>query len=801
MLPSIFRTFIFLALYLLGMCRNGQAQLVFIPDTNLRNWMNSYSAGCVDSNGWFDPSDPGIMADTAFSIAVWSGYDLTGFEALPNCRRLSMGASDAFNLATITAFPDSLRSLWMEYFGDLSSLPNLPPDLEHLALYGSGVDTIGALPSGLRTFSLANMYELEEIPALPGSLTGLHLEDLPQLLSMPFLPYGLEYVMIQDCPLVTTIPPVPPTVEKLWLWYLPMLSTWPVLPDSLEDLQLRMLPNLMGALPPLPEGCVGVFLEELTGLDSISELHEGLNTLSLASCTALTAIPSPLPFSLTTLDVIFCPLVECLPWLHDSMYVYAEFSGIDCVPNYPTAAFSLYPLWMRNRPCGIYGPSCVPPVISGTTYQDLNANGVRDVGEPSQPYSQVDLQPDLGSVWSDAAGFYQAAAGPGAYTITASPSSYSSSVAPLAHTANLLAPADQDSLNDFGYVNIPGMQDIRVEMVQDHAWSGFDNNLWLVVRNTGTVTVTATATLTLDTVCSFISSDLTPSFQSGQICEWTFSSLQPGAWVTIQVLVHTEVVQFGTPFSQEVVLMPIAGDLVPADNSMVFQGGVVGAFDPNDKQVSPSVLSPDEVALGTPVTYTVRFQNTGNFLAARVVITDTLSMDLEVGTLEVLGFSHPMTWGIHGRVASFVFDDIMLPDSTSDEPGSHGFVRFRIHPDAALQLGDSVSNSANIYFDFNEPVITAPAVFVVDQTAGVGTDITQQFRLSPNPVTDELFVSGQGLSPGTRWTIMDAAGATVKSGRLSATTARIPVHALVPGAYVLRTVNERGTHAERFVKY
>lgn len=539
----------------------------------------------------------------------------------------------------------------------------------------------------------------------------------------------------------------------------------------------------------------------MTGLNSIGSLHEGLATLSIASCPALTAIPNPLPLSLSTLVVVFCPLVECLPWLHDSMYVYAEFSGIDCVPNYPTAAFSLYPLWMRNRPCGIYGPGCVPPVISGTTYQDLNANGVRDVGEPSQPYSQVDLQPDLGSVWSDADGFYQAAAGPGSYTIAASPGIYTSSVAPSTHAANLIAPTDQDSLNDFGYVNITGMQDIRVELVQDHAWSGFDNNLWIVVRNTGTVAVTATATLTLDTVCSFISSDLTPSFQSGQICEWTFSSLQPGAWVTVQVVVHTEVVQFGTPFSQEVVLMPIAGDLVPADNSMVFQGGVVGAFDPNDKQVSPSVLSPDEVALGTPVTYTVRFQNTGNFLAARVVITDTLSTDLEVGTLEVLGFSHPMTWSIHGQVVSFVFDDIMLPDSTSNEPGSHGFVRFRIHPDAALQLGDSVSNSANIYFDFNEPVITAPAVFQVDQTTGLGEVAIGDLRLYPDPVSDELFLSGQGVSAGTLWTIMDAAGAIVKTGRLSGTTARISVQILVPGAYVLRIVNDHGAQAERFIKY
>ncbi len=791
-----------LALFLVGVWHSGLAQLVFIPDTNLRNWLTSYSATCVDANGWFDPSDPDILADTSFSIMTWSGYDLTGFEALPNCRHLSMGSSDdAFSLATILAFPDSLRTLWMEDYEELTSLPNLPPKLQVMGLYRCGVDTIGTLPPELESLGLDQMSNLVQLPALPGSLRGLRVANAPQFSGPPALPVGIESLAIENCPLVTALPWIPQTLRQLRLWYLPLFNTWPTWSDSLREIDLRILPGLTGTLPPLPDSCSFLYLDQLAGLDSIGGLNATLGFLGVHSSPLIQEIPDPLPPRLGVLEVASCPLVTCLPWLHDSMIVYVEFNGFDCIPNYPTNAFTLYPVWMRSRPCSIYGPACVTPRITGTTYQDLNANGVRDLGEPSQPYSQVDLQPDLGSVWSDAAGFYQAAAGPGAYTITASPSSYSSSVAPLAHTANLLAPADQDSLNDFGYVNIPGMQDIRVEVVQDHAWSGFDNNLWLVVRNTGTVAVTATATLTLDTVCSFISSDLTPSFQSGQICEWSFSTLQPGAWVTIKVLVHTEVVQFGTPFSQQVVVLPIAGDLVPADNSMVFQGSVVGAFDPNDKQVSPSVLSPDEVALGTPVTYTIRFQNTGNFLAARVVITDTLSTDLEVGTLEVLGFSHPMTWSIHGRVASFVFDDIMLPGSTADEPGSHGFVRFRVRPDQSLQVGDSVSNSANIYFDFNEPVITAPAVFVVDQTASMESVPNDQFRLSPNPVSDELFLSGQGLSLGTPWTITDAAGTFVLSGRTSGSSARILVRSLAPGAYVLRTVNEQGTQAARFIKY
>lgn len=76
-----------------------------------------------------------------------------------------------------------------------------------------------------------------------------------------------------------------------------------------------------------------------------------------------------------------------------------------------------------------------------------------------------------------------------------------------------------------------------------------------------------------------------------------------------------------------------------------------------------------------------------------------------------------------------------------------------------------------------------------------------EWSLSPNPASHEIMLMGKGLSAGTTWTIIDATGATVKSGRLSGANDRIAVQALVPGAYVLRTMNDRGTQAARFIKY
>jgi hypothetical protein len=48
----------------------------------------------------------------------------------------------------------------------------------------------------------------------------------------------------------------------------------------------------------------------------------------------------------------------------------------------------------------------------------------------------------------------------------------------------------------------------------------------------------------------------------------------------------------------------------------------------------------------------------------------------------------------------------MLPDSTTDEPGSQGYVIYRIKPLPTLAFGDVIENTASIYFDENPPIVT-----------------------------------------------------------------------------------------------
>jgi uncharacterized repeat protein (TIGR01451 family) len=133
-----------------------------------------------------------------------------------------------------------------------------------------------------------------------------------------------------------------------------------------------------------------------------------------------------------------------------------------------------------------------------------------------------------------------------------------------------------------------------------------------------------------------------------------------------------------------------------------------GSYDPNEKLGYPvGVGDEKDVEPGTEITYDVYFQNTGTDTAFFVVIRDTLPEALDLSTLRLGTSSHNYVASIDtNRVLTFRFDDILLPDSTTNLIESQGVVQFRIGHDEALIRGDRFENKAAIYFDYNDPIIT-----------------------------------------------------------------------------------------------
>lgn len=135
---------------------------------------------------------------------------------------------------------------------------------------------------------------------------------------------------------------------------------------------------------------------------------------------------------------------------------------------------------------------------------------------------------------------------------------------------------------------------------------------------------------------------------------------------------------------------------------------VIFSYDPNDKTAIPSGLYEEGYILDNQeLEYRIRFQNTGNDTAFNIVVVDTLSSYLDLTSVISGVSSHPYTFDVYGNgIIQWTFSNIMLPDSNVNEPGSHGFVKFKVRQESGNVPGTEITNNVGIYFDYNDPVIT-----------------------------------------------------------------------------------------------
>jgi uncharacterized repeat protein (TIGR01451 family) len=226
----------------------------------------------------------------------------------------------------------------------------------------------------------------------------------------------------------------------------------------------------------------------------------------------------------------------------------------------------------------------------------------------------------------------------------------------------------------------------------------------------------------------------------------------------------------------------------------------IGSYDPNDKTGFPLGFTEERlIERGQDIEYLIRFQNTGTDTAFSVVIIDELPAELDLATLRPGASSHAYTYSVtpDGRPA-FTFDNILLPDSTTNEPASIGFVRFRISQRSSLPLGTIINNTALIYFDFNEPIQTNVTTHRLGTIFAWSTSTTQpkhprtaQVRIVPNPFTDSALLQVEDIEPGhLRLVLVNATGQVVREEKAVGTSFEFQRGSLPSGMYFFRIESE-----------
>ncbi|MBC8172267.1 MAG: hypothetical protein H7X71_00050, partial [Chitinophagales bacterium] len=252
--------------------------------------------------------------------------------------------------------------------------------------------------------------------------------------------------------------------------------------------------------------------------------------------------------------------------------------------------------------------------------------------------------------------------------------------------------------------------DLKTNLVMDDILYGFESNIWLDAFNNGCEAATGHVDVVLDNKIDLVSADPVPDLIIGDTLRWTFSDMVYGdPHITSQLVVTTsDEADLGDTVIVHNKIQPLVDDMFPENNIKYYFVPVTGSYDPNDKSVYPTgICEPGYILNSDTLTYTIRFQNTGTADAINIYILDTLSQYLDINSIVIDAASHNMiTQQLEGNVIKFMFTDIYLPDSTTNEPESHGYVIFEVLPAPGLSNGTEIINSSAIYFDFNDPVIT-----------------------------------------------------------------------------------------------
>ena len=446
------------------------------------------------------------------------------------------------------------------------------------------------------------------------------------------------------------------------------------------------------------------------------------------------------------------------------------------------------------------GPGCTQ--VTGSSWYDADGDCVQDVGEVGIPGSVLVIEPGTQYAITGNDGSFAFSLPTGSYTLAQTDAfldPYCPAVMPAPFTISG-TPVSIDLAN-----NSTAPLDVRIHAGCSNARPGFAHTISASAVNqsmqaTGLVTVVCT----IDPNVDYVSATPSPFDVSGDVITWQLAELDyfgtAGFSVETNVPVATPL---GTVLTHSWTVSTANTEVDLSDNADGVSRMVQGSYDPNDKTAQTSSRLSEALYYineDTWVDYIIRFQNTGNAEALFVTVTDTLPEELDMTSFEMGVASHSYALSFKpGRVVEWYFDGINLPDSTSDEAGSHGFIKFRIRPVQPLFAGTVIENSANIFFDFNDPVITEPSVLTAEFSTGVGEHVEPGVRVAPNPVSALLSITA--ASPIARVRIVSADGRVVHSAGMIADRAVVDVEALKSGAYtVLAELHDGSIGRARFIK-
>ena len=785
---------------------SASAQIINIPDPVFKSKLTSTTLGefsdannnniIVDANqdGEIQLSEALQVHTIYFNSTQPYVTDMTGIQFFENIRRLYIA-------------PAVLTTL------NLSGLSNLV----ELSYYNNDFNY------NLSSVNLTGLTSLENLHISNCQLTSLNLSGL----------INLKYIDCDDN-----------LITNLDVQGLPNLEVLQCRYNQLTNLNLSNLTNLrevhcwynnltqidLNGLPALKTFyCTGnelssIDLSDCNALEFLECSDNQLSTIDLTNLTQLTGVYCQ-DNLLITLDITENTLLTNLNCNNNQLtslflkngnnslyiqlqnnttlsYVCANNNIVNQLQNYVN---SLGYNCQVNSYCS-FDPGGTFYTIQGNNRYDFDNNGC-DLNDTDFPNLRLNITNGTisGSVFSDLTGSYSIPVQSATHVITPQleyPTYFTISPTSASVTfPDALSPFTQN----FCVTPNGTHNDLEIIILSvNNAQPGFDASYKIIYKNKGTTSQSGNLSLTFDdAVMDFMSANTTPTSQAVNVLSWSFSNLEPfeSREITLEMNLNspTEIPALigGSVLNYSASITGLT-DETPIDNTASLNQEVVNSFDPNDKTcLEGTTITPDKV--GEYVHYMIRFENTGTANAQNVVVKDLIdTAKFDVATLIPIDGSHEFYTRITStNQVEFIFENIQLP---FDDANNDGYVAFKIKTKSDLTVGSSFSNTANIYFDYNFPIVTNTATTAIQALTNQDFEFSNYFELAPNPANEFLTITTKSDIEVSSISIYNTLGQLILVIPNAKETNSVDVSQLTTGTYFIKVISDKGSSNSKFIK-
>ena len=643
-------------------------------------------------------------------------------------------------------FSEALNVSYLDALGMFSNIQNID-GIE----YFQNLKTLSIIGNQLITVNLSNNVLLERIYLNTNSITILDVSNLPNLIELD----------VYNNPLTALNFNANNNLIRLYCSY-----------TLLSNLNLSQCPNLMEL------NC------DETQLTTIDLFGTKVTTLTIGG---------------PNLETIFAKngLPSNIQIFPSPNLRYLCIDENEMPPTTLNVLQNLNPNCVINTYCS-FVPGGTYYTIEGNVKLDVNTDGC-DASDVNLPNLKLNVYngSTTGSFYSKVGGNFLIPVQSGSYTVSPvleNPSYFT--LQPTIFTADF--PENASPLNQSICLTPNGVhKDLEIvymrlpRSIGTPGTPGYDVRYKIIYKNKGNQIQSGQVTLNYqDEMMNLIATNpIQTSIANGTI-SWDFSDFLPGETRTILVTFLLNSPQDTPPLDANDQLSfdaeindSLGIDDNNDDNFFNLSETVQSSMDPNDITcLEGDSVGPNQI--GKYVHYLIQFENIGTAEAINVVIKNAIdATKFDINSLVPLDSNYNFETRRKNNDYEFIFENIYLP---FDDENNDGYLVYKIKLRNNLVVGNTFTNQANIFFDFNSPIETNIASTTIE-TLSIDDFDSDNLTVSPNPTAGNIDISGiNNLQFSVE--IYDLTGKLIMRQKQQA---QIDISAFQSGIYLIKIINNQ----------